>query len=182
MEFRKAEVLPCGVVFDVKVIFLCLGTSFVFFAACSVPVSDTFLFGRYFGLSFLLNLPLPLDKVTVILFHYGFCLAVGCHKDLHIGITVCFQCVGNFVQFISDFPFGLLYLCFQRFTLFTLEDALCFGKLLLKLRQNLILQVLDFFCPVLQFNHQITHMTELCHIDIQCRLGRHTLFTDKVLQ
>lgn len=25
-------------------------------------------------------------------------------------------------------------------------------------------------------------MTELCHIDIQCRLGRHTLFTDKVLQ
>lgn len=57
-----------------------------------------------------------------------FCHAVGCHKDLHIGITVCFQCVGNFVQFISDFPFGLLYLRFQRFTLLTLEDALCFGS------------------------------------------------------
>ena len=112
MKFRKAEVLPCGVVFDVKIIVLCLGTSFVFFAACSVPVSDTFLFGRSIGLFFLINLPFPLDKVTVVLIHYGFCLAVGCHKNLHIGITVCFQCVGNFVQFISDFPFGLLYLYF----------------------------------------------------------------------
>ena len=77
--------------------------------------------------------------------------------DLHIGITVCFQCVGNFVQFISNFPFGLLYLRFQRFTLLTLEDALCFGKLLLKLRQNLVLQVFDFFCFILQFYHQVTH-------------------------
>ena len=112
MESRKEGVLPCGVVFGVKVIFLCLGTSFVFFAACSVPVSDTFFFGRSFGLSFLLNLPFSLGKVTVVLLHYGFCLAVGCHKNLHVGITVCFQCVGNFVQFISDFPFGLLYLYF----------------------------------------------------------------------
>lgn len=27
MESRKAEVLPCGVVFGVKIIVLCLGTS-----------------------------------------------------------------------------------------------------------------------------------------------------------
>ena len=39
MKFRKAEVLPCGVVFDVKIIVLCLGTSFVFFAACPLPVA-----------------------------------------------------------------------------------------------------------------------------------------------
>ena len=38
------------------------------------------------------------------------------------------------------------------------------------------------FCLVLQFYHQVTYMTELCHIDIQCRLWRHILFTDKVLQ
>lgn len=35
----KARVLPCGVEFGVKVISLCLGTSFVFFAACHLPVA-----------------------------------------------------------------------------------------------------------------------------------------------
>ena len=112
MESRKEGVLPCGVVFGVKVIFLCLGTSFVFFAACSVPVSDTFFFERSIGLFFLLNLPFPLDKVTVVLFYNAFHFSESSHKNLYIGITVCFQCVGNFVQFISDFPFGLLYLYF----------------------------------------------------------------------
>ena len=158
---------------------LCLQPSELVMNAFSFRWCVSFFF---VGFAVFLDLAFPLGKLTVVLLHYGFCLAVGCHKDLHIGITVCFQCVGNFVQFISDFPFGLLYLRFQRFTLLTLEDALCFGKLLLKLRQNLILQVLDFFCLILQFYHQVTHMTELCHIDIQCRLGRHTLFTDKVLQ
>ena len=39
MESRKARVLPRGVVFGVKVIVLCLGTSFVFFAVCPLTVA-----------------------------------------------------------------------------------------------------------------------------------------------
>ena len=44
----------------------------------------------------------------VVLIHYDFCLAVGCHKDLHIGITVFFQRIGDFVQIFRNFLFGLL--------------------------------------------------------------------------
>ena len=106
---RFCPVVSCSVS---KLLFSVLGLLSCSFAVCSVPVSDTFFFERSIGLFFLINLPFPLDKVTVVLIHYGFCLAVGCHKNLYIGITVCFQCVGNFVQFISDFPFGLLYLYF----------------------------------------------------------------------
>ena len=35
---------------------------------------------------------------------------------------------------------------------------------------------------ILYFYHQISHMTELCHINIKCRLGWHILFPNKVLQ
>ena len=37
----------------------------------------------------------------------------------------------------------------------------------------LVLQVLDFSCPVLHLNHQTSHMTELRYINIQCGLGQH---------
>lgn len=38
-QVRRYIRLPCGIVFGVKVIFLCLGTSFVFFAVCPLPVA-----------------------------------------------------------------------------------------------------------------------------------------------
>lgn len=43
-------------------------------------------------------------------------------------------------------------------------------------------QVFNFLCLILYFYHQISHMTELCHINIKCRLGWHILFPNKVLQ
>ena len=48
-----------------------------------------------------------------------------------------------------------------------------FGKLLFQVGQHLVLQVLDFSCPVLHLNHQTSHMTELRYINIPCGLGWH---------
>ena len=36
----------------------------------------------------------PFCKLSDIVINHGFCLAVGCHKRLHIGITVIFQDFG----------------------------------------------------------------------------------------
>ena len=63
-----------------------------------------------------------------------------------------------------------------------LDLAFQFGKLLFQVGQHLVLQVLDFPCPVLHLNHQAPHMTELRYINIQCGLGRNILFSDKILQ
>ena len=56
------------------------------------------------------DLPLPCGKITVVLLHNSLRLAVGCHERLHIGITVLFQNIGQFIQLFSDFLFCPLYL------------------------------------------------------------------------
>ena len=39
-----------------------------------------------------------------------------------------------------------------------------------------------FLCLILYLYHQVSHMAELCHINIKCRLGWHIFFPNKVLQ
>ncbi len=39
-----------------------------------------------------------------------------------------------------------------------------------------------FLCLILYFYHQVSHMAELCHINIKRRLGWHIFFPNKVLQ
>ena len=107
---------------------LCLQSSELVTNAFSFRWCVSFFF---VGSAVFLDLAFPLGKLTVVLFDYGFCFAIGCHKGLHIGITVCFQRIGDFVQLFSKFLFGLLYLCFQRSSLPTFEYPLCFGKLCL---------------------------------------------------
>ena len=70
----------------------------------------------------------------------------------------------------------------QRFSFFAFEKPLCIGKLLFQLRQNFVLQVFDFYRLILHLYHQISHMAELCHINIKRRFRRHIFFSDKVLQ
>lgn len=65
------------------------------------PVSDALPFGRFLRSAFFLNLSLPLGKTAVVLCYNGFRFSVCCHKRLHIGITVLFQNVGQFIR-----PFG----------------------------------------------------------------------------
>ena len=62
------------------------------------------------GFLFFPDLPLPCGKVTIVLLHDSLRLAVGCHERLHIGITVLFQNIGQFIQLFSDFLFCPLYL------------------------------------------------------------------------
>lgn len=75
---------------------------------------------------------------------------VGCHVRLHIGITVLFQNIGQFIQLFSDFLFCPLYLLCERLALLTLENPFCIGKLLFQLRKYRILQI-----PIspLKFHH-----------------------------
>ena len=47
---------------------------------------------------------------------------------------------------------------------------------------NLRFGFFDFYRFVLYFYHQISHMAELCHINIKRRLRRHIFFPNKVLQ
>ena len=51
------------------------------------------------------DLSLLCGKVTVVLLHNRLRLVVGCHERLHIGITVLFQNIGQFIQLFSDFLF-----------------------------------------------------------------------------
>ncbi len=51
-----------------------------------------------------------------------------------------------------------------------------------QLRQNFVLQVFDFYRLILHLYHQISHMAELCHINIKRRFRRYIFFSDKVLQ
>lgn len=55
------------------------------------PVSKALPFGRFGRSAFFLDLSLPLGKAAVVLFYNGFGFSVGCHKCLHIEITVLFQ-------------------------------------------------------------------------------------------
>ena len=69
------------------------------------------LFGRsvlFFsgGCRFPADLIFPLCKVTVVLFHNAFHFSESPHKNLHIGITVLFERIGDFVQFVSNLCFG----------------------------------------------------------------------------
>ncbi len=113
-------------------------------------------------------------------------------------ITVVFQCLSAisvngfltlslrwflFVAFLYLLQMFWHALLFGRSVLFfAFEKPLCIGKLLFQLRQNFILQVFDFYRLILYFYHQVSHMAELCHINIKRRLGRHIFFSDKVLQ
>ena len=67
------------------------------------------------------GLTFPLCKLTVVLFHNALHFSERPHKCLHIGITVLFQNIGQFIQFGGDFLFRLLYLLGQCFTLFAFE-------------------------------------------------------------
>ena len=40
----------------------------------------------------------------------------------------------------------------------------------------------DFYLLILHLYHQISHMAELCHINIKRRFRRHIFFSDKILQ
>ena len=51
------------------------------------------------------DLTFPCGKVMVVLLHNSLRLAVGCHERLHIGITVLFERIGQFIQ-----PFGYFLL------------------------------------------------------------------------
>ena len=130
------------------------------------------------GFLFFPDLPLPCGNVTVVLLHNSLRLAVGCHERLHIGITVLFQNIGQFVQLFSDFLFCPLYLLCERLALLTFENPFCIGKLLFQLRKYRILQMPDFFRLILRLYHQLLHGTELCHIYFKDRLRRHIVFTD----
>ena len=119
------------------------------------------------GFLFFPDLPLPCGKVTVVLLHNSLRLAVGCHERLHIGITVLFQNIGQFIQLFSDFLFCPLYLLCERLALLTLENPFCIGKLLFQFRKYRILQMPDFFRLILRLYHQLLHGTELCQIHAQ---------------
>ena len=89
------------------------------------PVSDALFFGRFLRSALFLDLSLPLGKTAVVLFYNGFRLSVGCHKRLHIGITVLFQNIGQLVKPFGDFGFGLLYLLGKSFSFLALENPCC---------------------------------------------------------
>ena len=144
----------------------------------SEPVSDALLFGRSWRSALLFHLTLPFGKVTVVLFHNGFRLPIGRHECLHIGITVLFQNIGQFIQIFSDFLFCPLYLLCERLALLTFENPFCLGKLLFQFRKYRVLQMPDFFCLILRLYHQLLHGAELCHIYLKDRLRRHIVFTD----
>ena len=122
------------------------------------------------GCWFPADLIFPLGKVTVVLFYNAFHFSESHHKNLYIGITVRFECIGDFIQPVGNLRFGFFDSYLQRFSFFTFEKPLCIGKLLFQLRQNFILQVFDFYRFVLYFYHQVSHMAELCHINIKRRL------------
>ena len=71
-------------------------------ALCLQPlelVTDALLFGWYIPFFFgwsaaFLDIALPFSKFSVVVINYGLRLAVGCHKPLHIGITLIFQDFG----------------------------------------------------------------------------------------
>ena len=67
----------------------------------------------------------------VILLYNGFGFSVGCHKRLHIGITVLFQNVGQFIQPFGDFLFRLLYLLGKKYS--TDTDNALFAPIVLAL-------------------------------------------------
>ena len=118
----------------------------------------------------------------VVLFYNAFHFSESTHKNLHIRITVRFECIGDFIQPVGNFHFGFFDFYLQRFSFFTFEKPLCIGKLLFQLWQNFISQVFDFYRLILYLYHQVSHMAELCHINIKRRLGRHIFFPNKFLQ
>src|SRR5699024_7825502 len=122
------------------------------------------------GFSFFPDLPLPCGKVTIVLLYNSLRFAVGCHERLHIGITVLFQNIGQFIQLFSDFLFCPLYLLCERLALLTLENPFCVGKLLFQFRKYRLLQMPYFFRLILCLYHQLLHGTELCHIYFKDRL------------
>ena len=93
------------------------------------PASNALSFGQFWRSALFLDLSLPLGKAAVILFYNGFRFSVGCHKRLHIGITVLFERIGQFIQPFGYFLLRLLYLFSKSFSLLAFENALCFGKL-----------------------------------------------------
>ena len=105
----------------------------------SEPVSDALFFGRLLRSALFLDLSLPLGKTAVVLLHNGFCFSVGCHKRLHIGITVPLENIGELIQSAVNFLLRLLYLLGKSLTLLTFENALCFGTLFFQFGDFLLL-------------------------------------------
>ena len=58
---------------------------------------------------------------------------------MYIGITVLFECIGDFIQPVGNLRFGFFDFYLQRFSFFAFEKPLCIGKLLFQLRQNFVL-------------------------------------------
>ncbi len=56
------------------------------------------------------------------MFHNSFCLPIGRHECLHIGITVLPENIGELIQPFGYFLFGLLYLLGKRFALLAFEN------------------------------------------------------------
>ena len=90
-----------------------------------------------------LHPPFPLGQLPVTLVHDGLRLAVGCHKRLHIGIPLRLHDGGKCIQPAGDFLLRLRDLLREGLALLALEDTRCPGKLLLQVRQYLVLQVPD---------------------------------------
>ena len=91
------------------------------------------------GCRFPADLIFPLGKVTVVLFYNPFHFSESPHKNLYIGITVRFECIGDFIQPVGNLRFSFFDFYLQRFSFFTFEKPLCIGKLLFQLRQNFVL-------------------------------------------
>lgn len=115
-----------------------------------------------------------LSKATVVLFYNAFRFSESTHKNLHIGITVLFECIGDFIRFVGNLRFVFFDFYLRRFSFFVFEKSLCICKLLFQLRHNFVLQVFDYYRLVLHLYYQVSHMAKLMDMDINIkrRLGR----------
>ena len=73
------------------------------------------------GCWFPADLIFPLGKATVVLFYNAFHFSESHHKNLYIGITVRFECIGDFIQPVGNLRFGFFDSYLQRFSFFTFE-------------------------------------------------------------
>ena len=85
-------------------------------------VSDALSFRRFLRSVPFLDLSLSFGKAAVVLFYNGFSFSVGCHKRLHIGITVLFERIGQFIQPFGYFLLRLFYLLIKGFSLLAFEN------------------------------------------------------------
>ena len=78
------------------------------------------------GCRFPADLIFPLGKATVVLFYNAFHFSESPHKNLYIGITVRFECIGDFIPACRQFPLQfLLIFTSNAFRSLPLKSPLC---------------------------------------------------------